>query len=293
MSLTKGAPVGAAAGLSALPKNTLENFAKWSAALVRPPLVRTPRLPPSAFIAIILTLAVAIAAMFGIDTAASDWAHNLPRWFIDAFEEITNFGLGGWFLIPSAFVFLCLAAVAAPTLPRITQGVLTALAARCGFLFLAVGVPGLFDTIIKRLIGRARPYVGGHDDPFAYVPFIWRPEYASMPSGHSATVAAAAIAIGALSPKMRPAMWLFALLIMFSRVVVLAHHTSDVIVGALVGAVGAVLVRRWFAARRLVFSAHDLKAFPGPSLQRAASAAVKSFLDHSISSPGPRRQPPG
>ncbi|MFZ0236958.1 MAG: hypothetical protein WAL37_06260, partial [Xanthobacteraceae bacterium] len=82
--------MGASAGLSALPKNTLENFAKWGAALLRRPLVRTPPLPPSAFIAIILTLAVAIVAMFGIDTAASNWAHHLPRWFIDAFEEITN-----------------------------------------------------------------------------------------------------------------------------------------------------------------------------------------------------------
>jgi membrane-associated phospholipid phosphatase len=270
--------MAASARPSALPKNTLENFAKWGAALVRPPLVRTPPLPPSAFVVIILTPAVAIAVMFGVDTAASDWAHHLPRWFIDAFEEITNFGLGGWFLIPSAFVFLCLAAVAAPTLPRITQGVLAALAARFGFLFLAVGAPGLFDTIIKRLIGRARPYVGGHDDPFAYMPFIWRSEYASMPSGHSANVAAAAIAIGALWPKTRPVMWLFALLIMFSRVVVLAHHPSDVIVGALVGAVGAVLVRRWFAARRLVFSAHDLKAFPGPSLRRATVAARQILL---------------
>ncbi len=96
--------MAASAGLSELPKNTLENFAKWGAALVRPPLVRTPPLPPSAFVAIILTPAVAIAVMFGVDTAASDWAHHLPRWFIDAFEEITNFGLGGWFLIPSAFV---------------------------------------------------------------------------------------------------------------------------------------------------------------------------------------------
>jgi membrane-associated phospholipid phosphatase len=280
VNVTKDAPVAGSARLSALPKNTLENFAKWGAALVRPPLVRTPPLPPSAFVAIILTPAVAIAVMFGVDTAASDWAHHLPRWFIDAFEEITNFGLGGWFLIPSAFVFLCLAAVAAPTLPRITQGVLAALAARFGFLFLAVGAPGLFDTIIKRLIGRARPYVS-HDDPFAYMPFIWRSEYASMPSGHSANVAAAAIAIGALWPKTRPVMWLFALLIMFSRVVVLAHHPSDVIVGALVGAVGAVLVRRWFAARRLVFSAHELKAFPGPSLQRAMAAARQILLDHS------------
>src|SRR5260370_8916236 len=120
-----------------------------------------------------------------------------------------SFGLGVWVLIPAAFVFLCLAAGAAPTLPRITQGVPAALAARFGFLFLAVGAPGLFDTIIKRLIGRARPYVGSHDDPFAYIPFIWRSEYSSMPSGHSANVAAAAISIGALSPNMRPVMWVF------------------------------------------------------------------------------------
>ena len=54
---------------------------------------------------------------------------------------------------------------------------------RFGYLFLAIGLPGLFVTIVKRLIGRARPYVGNHDDPFAYMPFIWQPEYASMPSG--------------------------------------------------------------------------------------------------------------
>jgi hypothetical protein len=146
VSVTKDAPVGALAGLSALPKNTLENFAKWGAALVRQPLVRTPPLLPSAFIAIILTLAVAIVAMFGIDTAASNWAHHLPRWFIDAFEEITNFGLGGWFLIPSAFVFLCLAVVTAPTLPRKWERAYTWVVESSG-LKLKTRTDGLIKTV--------------------------------------------------------------------------------------------------------------------------------------------------
>ena len=150
---------------------------------------------------------------------------------------------------------------------------LAVLAARFGFLFVAIGLPGLFATIIKRLIGRARPYVGGHDDPFAYMPFIWRPEYASMPSGHATTATAAAIAIGAVWPRLRPVMWLYALIIMFSRILINVHHPSDVIAGALVGVVGALLVRRLFAARRLVFRASDLQPYPWPSFQRVRSAA--------------------
>jgi len=261
----------------ALVKNALKNLERWSRVIAPAPPASAlqPHLPAVA--ASIATLYVVIASMFFLDTAASDWARHLPQWVRDAFEEITNFGLSGWFLFPFGFILLGLAAVLSPILPRLAQSVLMALAARFGFLFLAIGVPGLFVTIVKRMIGRARPYVGGHDDPFAYMPFAWRPEYASMPSGHATTSVAAAIAIGAIWPRTRWVMWLYALTIMLSRVVVLAHHSSDVIAGALVGATGAFLVRRWFAARRLVFCPRDLRAYPGPSLRRI-KAAVRDVL---------------
>ncbi|MGA8495665.1 MAG: phosphatase PAP2 family protein [Xanthobacteraceae bacterium] len=224
-----------------------------------------------------MLVVAAVACMVLVDTAASAWARTLPQWFEDIFERITDLGLSGWFLFPFGFILLCLAAVTSPRLTPLTQGVLAMLTVRFGFLFLAIGVPGLFVTIVKRLIGRARPYVGSPDDPFVYRPFVWAPEYASMPSGHATTAASAAIAIGALWPGSRAVMWFYALVIMFSRVVVLAHHPSDVIAGALVGALGALWLRRAFAARGLLFSAIDLRAFPGPSLQRV-KAALREVL---------------
>jgi undecaprenyl-diphosphatase len=71
-------------------------------------------------------------------------------------------------------------------------------------------------------------------------------------------------------------MWIYALLIAVSRVVLTAHYPSDVLAAAGVGIAGALLVRRWFALRRLGFSvATDgaIHQFPGPSLARIKAVA--------------------
>jgi undecaprenyl-diphosphatase len=97
-----------------------------------------------------------------------------------------------------------------------------------------------------------------------------------MPSGHATTAYAAAVAIGAVWPRARVPMWIFAGVIALSRVVITAHYVSDVIAAAFVGAFGAVLVRNWFAVRRLGFvaqpdgTAHPL---PGPSWRHLKAVA--------------------
>ena len=212
------------------------------------------------------------------DASAVEWARVEPHWFRAAFEEITRFGLSGWFLFPCGFVLLFLAAVTSAQLANSARATLAALGARFGYVFLAIGLPGLFVSIVKRLIGRARPFVGGHEDPFYYAPFTWHPAFASMPSGHATTAVAAAIAIGAIWPRTRIVMWLYAAAIVVSRVAVLAHHPSDVIGGALIALVGTHLLRRWFAARGLVFRANDLGVKPAPSLARVAAALRQAML---------------
>jgi undecaprenyl-diphosphatase len=154
--------------------------------------------------------------------------------------------------------------------------VLAAIAVRLGFLFLAIGLPGLVFTIAKRLIGRARPFVEGSADPLVYRPLGWNVEYASLPSGHAVDAFAAAMAIGVLWPRMRPLMWTYAVVIAVSRVVLTAHFPSDVMVGAIVGVVGALLVRDWYAARGLAFVlGRDgvVRPLPGPSLARIKRVA--------------------
>jgi membrane-associated phospholipid phosphatase len=257
--------------------NTLTNLAQWLRFIATPAPARLlkPHIPAVA--GAVATLVVVVILMFTLDKAASAWARQEPQWLRSFFETITDFGLSGWFLYPLGFFLLCLAAMITPALSRMSRGVLLALTARFGFVFLAIALPGLFGTIIKRLIGRARPLVGGFDNPFLYRPFVWRSEYASLPSGHSTTAVAAAIAIGAVWPKSRPVMWVYAVAILASRVFVLAHHPSDVIAGGLTGAVGALLLRRWFAAHRLVFCVRDLSAYPGPSLRRIKAALHEAF----------------
>jgi undecaprenyl-diphosphatase len=126
------------------------------------------------------------------------------------------------------------------------------------------------------MIGRARPFVAG-DNVWAYDPFNWHARYASLPSGHTTTAFAALVAIGAIFPQARALMWIYAVLIALSRIVVTAHYPSDAIAGAIVGAVGASLVRNWFAARRLGFAV-DAGGFvrpkPGPSIWRIIKAVA-------------------
>jgi undecaprenyl-diphosphatase len=63
--------------------------------------------------------------------------------------------------------------------------------------------------------------------------------------------------VAAIWPRWWVAAFAYAVLIAMSRLVLLAHHPSDVVGGALIGIVGAMAVRYWFAARRVGFDIGD------------------------------------
>lgn len=222
-----------------------------------------------------IALAAFVFGMFTIDPVANRAVVHLPQFVIWAFDEMTDFGKSGWFLWPLGLLFLALAALPR-SLSSMSQRVLASIMVRVGFLFVAIGAPSLFATIIKRIIGRARPGVGGSLDPLLFSPFHWTAPFAGMPSGHATTAFAVLAAFGSLWPRARTVLLIYALLIAASRVVVTAHYPTDVAAGALVGIVGVLLVRRWFALQRLGFSIGAdgvLHQHSNPSFRRIKSVA--------------------
>jgi membrane-associated phospholipid phosphatase len=275
MSVTLGKTRGAGLG----PRGIGASFTAALGLLVRPPRFKSSRLlPPTRRLAVgaIIGLAAVAAAMALLDARGVTFAHGLPIGLVDTFNEITDFGQSGWFLVPLA-ILIALTLLASPAAGRIGKLVLASLGVRFGYLFLAIALPGLFVTIVKRLIGRVRPSDSG---PFAYMPWSWRHEYASLPSGHSTTAFAAAVAIAALWPRARIPMLIYAVIIAASRVIITAHFVSDVVAAAFVGGFGAVLVRNWYAARGLAFLPGldgAVHAKPGPSWRRVKAVAARLF----------------
>jgi membrane-associated phospholipid phosphatase len=252
------------------------NFVAWLSLIGRPRRFRAGRLlPPTARLALgaLTGLTLVAGAMYFADRRGVALARMLPLWLVEIFNEITDFGQSGWFLIPIGGVIILAAVLSTAAAGRVGNLVLVSVVVRLSFVFMAIAVPGLMVTIVKRLIGRVRPSDSG---PFAYMPWSWRPEYASLPSGHATTAVAAAVAIGAIWPAARVPMAIYALLIAASRVVIQAHFVSDVIAAAFVGAFGAIVVRNWFAARRLAFvpgTDGAVHALPGPSWRRVKAVA--------------------
>jgi membrane-associated phospholipid phosphatase len=169
--------------------------------------------------------------------------------------------------------------VVSPALHGPAQLHLLRLGLHLQFFLAAVVVPLLAGELIKWAVGRGRPFVGGHANPFNFVPFVGTEAYASFPSAHAITSAALALAVSAVWPRARGVMIVYAVAIAGTRLLLLAHHPSDVVGGALIGLIGAVWVRYWFAARRLGFAIRrdgaimPLRLRPGPGIEGSKGVA--------------------
>ncbi len=102
------------------------------------------------------------------------------------------------------------------------------------------------NAVCKPLLPRRRPAAA---ELPAYQKLASPPTSSSFPSGHAASAAAFATAVGLESGRLGLAVAPVAAAVAYSRVHVGVHWTSDVAAGAVLGAGVATLTRRWWPVR--------------------------------------------
>ncbi|RYE08812.1 MAG: phosphatase PAP2 family protein [Hyphomicrobiales bacterium] len=224
-----------------------------------------------------------------VDRPLSLWAQSWPDAVRVPLREITRYGESDWILYPSAVLFLITGALALLVRWKLMRTMLWQFTALYGFIFTGVGLPSLATTIAKRVIGRARPMHFDEYGSLAFQPNWLDWTFQSFPSGHSTTAFALAAVVGFLSARwFYPALAL-AVVIGISRVALGVHHPSDVVAGAIVGLLGAYVIRWLFARRGWVFTR---LADGGIAMRPVASLRRYFILKRRGIAPAPRQDQP-
>jgi membrane-associated phospholipid phosphatase len=109
-------------------------------------------------------------------------------------------------------------------------------------MIIACALAGVAARVVKISTGRARPNVQTEAE--------WKgprlnPRYNAFPSGHTAASTAFFATLAFASWRMGAGFLVIPLLIAFSRMYVTAHHLSDVVCAAMIGAMAAFVVVGW------------------------------------------------
>jgi len=112
---------------------------------------------------------------------------------------------------------------------------------RWGLNFMAaLFLSGIITHIIKASVGRQRPHKSPVFDPYIFTPFTTHWHWHSFASGHTQVMFTVATMLSLALPKWRWAWLTIAIIISFTRVMVVDHFLSDIIFGACVGYVGTL-----------------------------------------------------
>ena len=130
------------------------------------------------------------------------------------------------------------------------------------FLFGSVAGSGILVNIVKLFIGRARPKLMDSVGAIHFEPFTGGYDFASMPSGHSATMGAVTLALMLWFPGLRWLILPIGLLAAATRIAAKAHYPSDVVSGFAIGVLFALLFSRWLGKRRVVFRLESSATLP-------------------------------
>ncbi len=183
---------------------------------------------------------LAILSIIFLDKAIYEIVHPALLDQRALWENITYIGDASWMAV---VCLLFIGAGLALSKPKMWRSAM--------LVFASVGIIGTAALIIKRTIGRARPYLFDTEGTHSFVPFQFDNLHAGFPSGHTTTAFAFATMLTILYPRAAIPAFAIAVLAGFSRLAVDAHYLGDVIGGATFGTIGTIVVAKWLAPKLL------------------------------------------
>lgn len=197
-------------------------------------------------------------AILAWDTTAFFAANSARSFYMDVFMPIISSIPLLFALIIATFAFSAIGQYRRNKSVRTTLRFLTA-----GFFFLAlcVGANEAVTNVVKKEVGRLRPYQA---QPLAYYQEkgVWLrngPDFTpgvehgdSFFSGHTSNVTSATVALATVCPPLSPVIYVLPPLVGYSRLYLGRHYPTDVLCGLFSGLFIALFLRRllWPRLRR-------------------------------------------
>jgi len=192
------------------------------------------------FIIFFLCVFLGVISYYYWDLPLAIYCKGLGRSVIDIAKIVTILGDSLWYfiiLVP-AFIYFWFLAKNKLWSKRII------------FILLSLSISGLLNLLIKWLAGRYRPNML-EKGFFGFNYFGVGHDLNSFPSGHTVTAFSLAAAVSILFPRTGIVAFIIAISIGMTRIILTSHYLSDVIAGAGIGILSAMILKYYFDRRKI------------------------------------------
>jgi len=173
-----------------------------------------------------LTTFVGVICFYYVDKPLSTYFCSHPNIsHSKLMHGLTDLGLGGPYIV--GLLLLCLWFWYSKHHQAFKQSL---------YVFISMLSAALVVDTLKIIFSRARPKLFFNGGIYGFQWFHLHAKYWSFPSGHTTVLMSVAISISLLYPRYRKFLLPMAVILSFTRVVVLAHYLSDIIAATVVSA---------------------------------------------------------
>ncbi len=200
-----------------------------------------------------LALSVLVCAFLIIDPLVLKVVREFDPGTRNFFRGLTNLGKSGWILSFSGVLVLLFTWLGAQQISRKKSAGYRLAQQLFLYLFATVALSGVGVSLLKNILGRARPKYFEKLGPIEFQPFTFDHSFASFPSGHATTAGAMAGVLAFVWPGARVPLFIAGAWIASTRFLIGAHYFSDTVVGCAIGVAAAYFVRDRLALRDWLF----------------------------------------